>query len=71
MKRKILLRLGASVLAISLVAACGTDPVEEDAPLDQQQQDQGNNQNNGNGMNEGDDGILQDENEMDGGQGNQ
>lgn len=49
MERKILLKFGAPILAISLLAACGTndgqDPAEneEEAPLNQE--DDNNNQN--------------------------
>ncbi|WP_067728581.1 hypothetical protein [Oceanobacillus damuensis] len=41
MKRKLLIKLGAPMLAISLVAACGTgneqDPAENEAPLNQEE----------------------------------
>ncbi|WP_210095885.1 hypothetical protein [Oceanobacillus polygoni] len=44
MKSKLLIRLGAPVLALSLIAACGTgndrDPVEDDAPLDPTEENQ-------------------------------
>ncbi|MFC4024997.1 hypothetical protein ACFOUV_14480 [Oceanobacillus longus] len=61
MKSKWLIKLGAPVLALSLVAACGTgneeDPVqEEEAPLNQEEE-------NG-GMNE-DEGLMEENNEFD------
>lgn len=66
MQRKWLIKIGASILALSLVAACGTDdqedPVGEDeAPLNQEEDNpdmNGENQddpqldNDGNGTNE-------------------
>lgn len=49
MKSKLLIRLGAPVLALSLVAACGTDneqdPVEDNAPMEPTEEN-GENQDN-------------------------
>ena len=74
MKSKLLIKLGAPVLALSLIAACGTadneDPADtNEAPLNQE--DDNNNQNpvedgdmndgdNG-GMNNGDEGLMEED----------
>lgn len=66
MKSKLLIKLGAPVLALSLIAACGTADNEEpadtnEAPLNQE--DDNNNQNpaEDGGMNNGDDEGLMEE----------
>lgn len=78
MKRKILLKFGAPILALSLVAACGTgddmDPTDEDAPLDQEENgnlpDDGGMDDEGEDLEEPDDNLYDDE-DAPGGQGNQ
>ncbi|MDY7046465.1 MAG: hypothetical protein ACQEWU_20470 [Bacillota bacterium] len=71
MKKKLLVKFGAPVLALSLIAACGIDddqdPVEDEAPLDQQEEDNidDNPADDNGGMNEENPDMENDGNDTD------
>ncbi len=64
MKSKLLVKLGASAIALSLIAACGTDdnqdPAEDEAPMQEQENNNDQPADDNGGANENDQ-ELQDE----------